>query len=111
MQGTPINHSVLTADLCAVYGCEKCPGIARVGDLPPARIRDRGWLPDDPAALAVCTHECHRLPERKLESTGPGVTVTCPRCGEVQTLLAFLEIELWVCRACGEAVPVAGTVQ
>lgn len=44
--------SVLTTDLCAVYGCDECSGVARARELPEGKMRDTGEAPPDPDATA-----------------------------------------------------------
>jgi hypothetical protein len=103
-------ESALPADLCAIYGCDKCPGLVRVGSLPEGRMREIGPVPDDPTVLVACLHECHQAPPKELGSKGPVVAVICPRCGAVQTTLGFAE--QYFCHSCGLDVKVGeGAVQ
>ena len=69
LKPTP-EESAIPDDLCAIYNCDKCPGIARVGDLPPATKWAHGPVPDDPTVLVACTHECHQT---TVELRGLGV--------------------------------------
>ena len=45
--------TVLTEELCARFGCERCPGHMKAGDI--------GVL-GDPEAPVFCTHWCHMAP-------------------------------------------------
>jgi hypothetical protein len=76
---------VLTADLCAIYGCDKCPGYAAVRDLPSGRMRDTGDAPVDPDATVLCVHTCHQVPQEELESGAQGITSRVQNAGR-QTL-------------------------
>jgi hypothetical protein len=83
MNGEPIETSAIPDDLCSIYGCARCPGFARIGDLPPARMWAHGPVPDDSAVLVVCVHQCHQKSEKRLENLeagGPAITITYPRC-------------------------------
>jgi len=44
---------VLTADLCAAFTCEKCPGFAKAGDVQPDH--------PDPETTVFCMHWCHQV--------------------------------------------------
>lgn len=99
---------VLTADLCAIYGCDKCPGYAAVRDLPGGRMRDTGDAPVDPDATVLCVHTCHRLPQQELASEAQGITVTCPKCGGTNSFPGFAMVEVFACGRCGEMVEVGG---
>ena len=88
MNWKAMEDSILTTDLCSVFGCDRCPGHARVRDLP-VRMPD-GDTPPDPDATVLCSHHCHKasreeLAAEDLESDALGITVTCPRCQAVQT--------------------------
>jgi hypothetical protein len=100
---------VLTGDLCSIYGCDTCPGYARVRDLPAGRMRS-GEAPADPDATVLCSHSCHRISDEELalEVGDQRITVTCLKCGAVQTLPGFLHVEMFVCQGRGEAVEVVG---
>jgi hypothetical protein len=106
-----LEESALPADLCAIYGCEKCPGFARVRDLPEGRMREIGPVPDDPTILVACVHECHQMPPEELGAKGPVLMVVCPRCGAVQARPGFAA-EQYFCHTCGLHVKVGeGPVQ
>jgi hypothetical protein len=119
MKWTPIEGSVLTCDLCSIFGCDQCPGHIRVRDLPvQGRLYANGDTPPDPDATVLCSHSSHRgskheMAEEDMESGGPSVTVTCPRCKAVQTLPAFAaEVDQFFCPGCGQRVKVGeGPVQ
>src|SRR5690349_4948545 len=119
MKWTPIEGSILTCDLCSIFGCDRCPGHVRVRDLPvQGRLRGNGDSTPDPDATVLCSHSCNRvskeaLAEEDLESGGPSVTVTCPRCKAVQTLPGFAaDVEQFFCSGCGQRVKVEeGPVQ
>jgi hypothetical protein len=54
---------VLTADLCAAFTCEKCPGFAKAGDVQPDH--------PDPETTVFCMHWCHQVaPEVWAPSAG-----------------------------------------
>lgn len=100
---------VLTTDLCSIYACARCPGHARVWDLPGGVMCETGETPHDPDALVFYTHGCHRVSEtelEELESRGMGTTVTSPHCGTVIQVPGFLDVELYVCGGCGKPVQV-----